>query len=847
MTACLQVNCMNRFYEVTKKRIWNDNLRALITLAAVLLLMLVSMLGTYKVLLTSARKMGYELIESYAADEERSIAVYNTIIKMCMSYMDEVESDSPEEARSEMQSFFAKAADAAGNPELQCFAIMDGEMISSEPIEGMDKYAFDKTGWYSNVMAADGKVIFTNTYLDNSGSKLTIAAAGDAESGNAVFINLRRQDFEFEHGNLNLPDDGAYYLFDADGHMLYGNAPFEVDEASLEEYASGLCSEIRDGKISAAGDDITDLNGKTRGIYYTQVNNGWLCIMTIPHSVLLSGFTSVIIIYITVFAVFILVMIFMFLHDMHMGRTVIHTNSIIRALCNTYYAIYLIDLKNGTYEMIKGSEELRQLIPVKGGFDVMMKGFAQVVDEDTAREMQSSFSLTHLRELASKQIRDFGGDFLRRLNGGDKWVNMAFILDESLPKEEGILVFRQIDTEKQQQIRHTKLLEAALASADASEKSQKFFFSKMSHEMRTPLNIILGMNELAMSPDCPEEKRLDYLQKIEYSGKDMLGLINNILEISRIEDGLMPLERKAFNLREEFSSIVQPFREQALSQGKRFEIKTDITNEAVMGDVLKFSQIMNNLLSNAVRFTRNGDSITVSMRQAAPDSSNYIFTVKDTGIGMSEAFLPKLFTPYSQENRFGNRSETGGGLGMAIVKSLVTQKGGQIDVSSTAGKGTVVVVTLPFAPVPTAGAESAGENDDCMKNLNMLVVDDNELNRELMSELLTEHGVKVTPACDGKEALEYFEHSELFSCDVILMDMQMPVMDGCASAEAIRALDRPDAKWVLIIALTANSFSEDVIRTVKAGMNAHLSKPADMNILQETLKKLLSERSNGQI
>ena len=347
-----------------------------------------------------------------------------------------------------------------------------------------------------------------------------------------------------------------------------------------------------------------------------------------------------------------------------------------------------------------------------------------------------------------------------------------------------------------------------------------------------------------MSPDCPENKRLDYLKKIEYSGKDMLGLINNILEISRIEDGLMPIDRKVINLREEFTNIVQPFREQAVAQGKRCEIKIDISKNMVMGDVLKLSQIMNNLLSNAVRFTRSEDSITVAMRQAAPDSSNYIFTVEDTGIGMSEAFLPKLFTPYSQENRFGNRSETGGGLGMAIVKSLVTQKGGQIDVSSTAGKGTKVVVTLPFAPVPTE--ETAVQtNDGCLKNLNMLVVDDNELNRELMSDLLTEHGVKVTPACDGKEALEIFKCSELFSCDVIIMDMQMPVMDGCASAAAIRALDRPDANWVIIIALTANSFSEDVIRTVKAGMNAHLAKPADMKVLQETIKKLLSERSGG--
>ena len=441
---------MDRFHEVTKKRIWNDNLRTLITLAVVFVLVLVSMLGTYKVLLINSRKMGHELIQSYASDEERSIAVYNTIIKMGMSSMESSEeSGSPEEISIKMQDFFKKAADASGDPDLQCFAIIKGRLVSTEPIEGLDKYDFENTGWYRNVLAADGQVIFTDIN-DESGAKLTVAAAGEPDTDCAVFINLRKQDFISEHSGLNLPEKGAYYLFDTDGHLLYYTAPFEVDEASLEEYAMGLCADIHNGKISNEGDDIIDLNGEVRGIYYNQVNNGWLCIMTIPHSVLLTGFNNIIIIYVSVFAVFMLIIIFMFVHDIHMGQTIIHTGAIIRALCNTYYAIYRIDLKKGTYDMIKGSDEMQKLIPRKGEFNAMMDGFASVVDEDTAAEMRSSFSLEHLRELASKQIKDFGGDFLRKMNGDDKWVNMAFIIDESLTKEEGILVFRQIDTEKQQ-------------------------------------------------------------------------------------------------------------------------------------------------------------------------------------------------------------------------------------------------------------------------------------------------------------------------------------------------------------------------------------------------------------
>ena len=182
---------------------------------------------------------------------------------------------------------------------------------------------------------------------------------------------------------------------------------------------------------------------------------------------------------------------------------------------------------------------------------------------------------------------------------------------------------------------------------------------------------------------------------------------------------------------------------------------------------------------------------------------------------------------------------------MTIVKSIVNQKGGQIQVESELGKGTKVIVTLPFENNISENEVRAAAENTNMKNLRIMVVDDNDLNRELMCDLLYDKGAEVVQAADGKEALELFEESAPFSFDVIIMDMQMPVMDGCEAAECIRKLDREDAKWVLIIALTANSFSEDVIRTAKAGMDAHLTKPADMKILNDTVGKLIMQRSKG--
>lgn len=838
---------MDRIYTFTKKKVLHDNLKTILTMAIVFALAVIGMYGTYRALMYNARVMGLELVKSYAADEERNIAVYKTTVKMAIEELDELESDGlpQDKIEEKMLKFFDNMGESIGDSELVGYAIINDHIISKDMNEKWLRYDSGNAKWYQKVMDANGEVIFQTKEMAD-GENVVIAAAGKPDTGDVVFLRINEECIKNTHGDLNLPKEGAYYLFDAEGNLLFYDAPFQVDEKAMEEYATGLCRKIQDDSIAESGNDIIDISGSRRGIYHNQISNDWLCIMTIPHETLLLGINQIIGIYAGILIVCLIVLVFLAIRGARMGRTVERSNSIVRALCNTFYAVYRIDIKAGTYEMIKGSTEMQELIARKGNYQEMMDGFKQVVDERTASELEQSFSLEHLRELEQQGISDYGGDFKRKLNGDIRWVNISFILDKMLGDEVALLAFRQIDAEKKRQLKHTKLLESALESADVSEKSQIQFFSKMSHEMRTPLNIILGMNELAMNPACDEEKRQEYLRKIEHSGKEMLSLINNILEMSRINHGLMPLEKKVFNLKDEFEKIVQPFADEAKANGKLFDIIVEVSDELVLGDTLKLTQILNNLLSNAIRFTRTGDHIKASLRQAGLESKNYIFTIEDTGIGMSEEFLPKLFEPYTQEKQFGERSISGGGLGMSIVKSLVSQKNGQIEVESTVEKGTKVVVTLPFEPQKNEKEEmSIQKIEESMKNMRMLVVDDNELNRELLCDLLREKGVEVVPAEDGKEAVETFANSELFSIDAIIMDMQMPVMDGCEATEAIRALERPDAQWVHIIAVTANFFSEDVMRTVQAGMNAHLSKPVNIKLLQQTLEKLIAERERG--
>ena len=838
---------MNKVYDITKKRLLHNNVRTFLIILLVLLMALLGLYGTYSLLLSNARKMGHELVKSYTADEERNIAVYRAFIEMSEYYLEELQQENDNQAslQEKMEAFLTTTAGRIEDDTLACYAVVRGKIAVACGNGKTDDFDLAQD-WYQEIRAADGEVLFTDE-LPGDQKDTIMAGMVNPQTDNAILMKITRRDFDAVHEDIRLPEGGAYYLCDAKGNLLYYDAPFAVDEKKMEQYAASIWQEINDGNLAETGDDIVDLNGERRGVYHNSVSNGWLCIMTIPHATVLSGFKTIITVYSAALGIAFCVVLLMGLHDILMNRRAVKSSQIINALCDTFYAVYRINLKEGSYQMIKGSTEMQAYLPPEGSYEEMMTGFDQVVAKELAEELQKSFSLSHIRQLAKEKVRNYGGDFLRMMNGEEKWVNISFILSDALGEEEAILAFRQIDIEKRRQLEHTRILEEALEAADASEKSQHQFFSNMSHEMRTPLNIILGMNELAMRTECSPSQRLDYQHKIENAAKEILGLINNILHISKVENALMPLDKKVFNIREEFLQIVQPFADTARREEKQFEIRTDIMDESVVGDTLKLTQILNNLLSNALQFTEKGDRISVTMRQAGTGVDNYIFIIEDTGIGMSEDFLPKIFEPYTQENRFADRSGSGNGFGMTIVRNLVTQKNGHIGIESKAGEGTRVVVTLPFRKDTKAVDIEEDTAGSCLRDLRIMVVDDIDMNRELLCELLEDEGAIVTPAEDGKQAVDLFQKAELFSYDVIIMDRQMPVMDGCQAAAAIRRLERADARWVFIIALTANSDADDVTETVQAGMDAHLTKPADVKKISLTISRLLMAREKGNI
>ena len=478
-------------------------------------------------------------------------------------------------------------------------------------------------------------------------------------------------------------------------------------------------------------------------------------------------------------------------------------------------------------------------------YDELMATLGKVIHQNIYQDFKDAFSLEHLQELVQKRVRDFGGDFLRRFNGQYRWVNVRALFDESLSVGEVVLCFREVDEEKQAELRQMEFLENTLQTMKESEASKDRFFSNMSHDMRTPLNAILGLSRLAREQVNDPVRTADYLEKINHSSQQLLELINDILELSKIEQGKLSLSESQFDLRRYVEDCCSAFQFQAERENKGFELGFRLQDQQVVGDAQRLGQVMNNLLSNAVKFTEPGGDIRVDVVQMEPGPhAKYQFTVSDSGVGMSKEFLEKLFIPYERDTQFGAKNVSGTGLGMPIAKSIVQHMGGRITVESSLGKGTTFTVTLPFqtprdedAPEPDEKAAQPAEEYQLEEKL-VLVAEDNELNMEITTEILKSQGAQVLQAWNGREALEVFRASEPFAIDAILMDMQMPEMNGCEAAKAIRALDRPDAQQVPIIAVTANAFAEDIAATAAAGMNAHVSKPIDFEVLKKTLRDL---------
>ncbi len=389
----------------------------------------------------------------------------------------------------------------------------------------------------------------------------------------------------------------------------------------------------------------------------------------------------------------------------------------------------------------------------------------------------------------------------------------------------------------------------AAKKAEAANKAKTEFLQRMSHDIRTPINGICGMVNMADHYADDMEKQTEYRTKVKEASNLLLELANDVLDMSKLESGEIVLEEIPFNLSSISKEVFVVIEQVAAEQNIRIVWeKNEITHRDLIGSPWYVKRVMMNILSNAVKYNKENGQIYIScieIPSEQPEMTTMEFVCRDTGIGMAEEFQKYVFEPFAQEHAGSRTKFSGTGLGMPITKKLVEKMGGTITFESKKGVGTTFVIRVPFKTDPNADKreEQTNVSEKSIKGLHILLAEDNELNMEIAEFVLRKEGAEVTKAWNGQEAVELFRNSEPGEFDVILMDIMMPVMNGYEAAKMIRSLDREDAKAIPIIAMTANAFTEDRIRVKEAGMDEHVAKPVDAELLIKVIHKLV--KHNG--
>ena len=547
--------------------------------------------------------------------------------------------------------------------------------------------------------------------------------------------------------------------------------------------------------------------------------------------------------------------------DRYVGHLNAQADSMITAMASDYRSVYHVNLDSNDAVCYRGTPDDPNQTPQGIHFpflerftwyannfvtDGYREAFLHFIQPETIRKSLESEPIIGFRYLAKRDDREYYE--MIRMAG----VRRAEDRDDHVVHAIG-LGFTEIDAEMRETMAKNEALAEALHAAEEANIAKTAFLSNMSHEIRTPMNAIIGLDNLALNNRELDTQTREFLEKIGESARHLLGLINDVLDMSRIESGKTVLRREEFSLGAMLEQINLMVMSQCREKGLSYECRVlNQMDDRYIGDDIKLKEVLLNILSNAVKFTDAPGSVTMTAERTAlfEDQTTLRFRIRDTGIGMDREYIPKVFDAFSQEDSSRTNKYGSTGLGMAITKAIVEMMNGRIDVESEKGVGSefTVTVTLKNAEKQETDPDGAPEMPEKpradLAGRRVLLAEDVAINAEIMTDLLEMEEIEAEHAENGRKAVEMFAGHEPGYYDAVLMDVRMPEMDGLEAASVIRGLDRADAAVIPIVALTANAFDEDVQRSLQAGMNAHLSKPVEPEQLYRTLGELIYQAEN---
>ena len=529
-----------------------------------------------------------------------------------------------------------------------------------------------------------------------------------------------------------------------------------------------------------------------------------------------------------------------------LGKQVKKTRQALHALGTAYYYISTLNLKTKKIELVKKSRKM--VMDSKDNiadWDTQFEIIEGIIAEPFVQkyidffDIQTMAARLHNKESMSSEFKKKNGTWFLSMvvpQSYDKNGNVTSVL----------IANRDVTDEKLRKLKQEEELREAKLKAECANKAKSSFLFNMSHDIRTPMNAVIGYAELASRHLQETDKLGRYLEKIQICGKELLSMLGNVLDLARIENNKVEIEYTVSNVHESFENCIIMFQQQAEIKNQTLSLTEQIMYPYVYMDAPHLSEVCLNVISNAIKYTNTGGRISCNVVQKScekEDWCNMIITITDNGIGMSEEFQKRIFETFERERNTTLSHIDGSGIGMGIAKKLVELMDGTIEVKSKQGEGSKFTITIPCRKVSEDDSQVKKNsnlcNKKCLNGVRILLVEDNEINTEIATELLTEEGCIVETANDGVACIDMLEKADADYYKLILMDIQMPVMNGYDATLEIRKMKDTKKAMIPIIAMTANAFAEDIQKALSVGMNAHVAKPVDMNILIPTMMKYL--------